>query len=54
MTKTLICRRIVIKNALLEKFRRSPRKTGGRRSTEWFERDYKDMPEAEFAAWNKA
>ena len=22
--------------------------------TEWFEGDFKDMPEAEFVAWNKA
>ena len=42
------------KNALMEKFKRSPRKTGRRRSTEWFEGDFKDMPEAEFVAWNKA
>ena len=34
-------------NALLEKFRTSPRKTGRRRSMEWFEHDFKDMPEAE-------
>ena len=38
----------------MEKFRRSPRKRGRRRSTEWFEGDFKDMPEAEFVAWNKA
>ena len=38
------------KNAFLEKFRRSLRKTERRRSTEWFERDFKDMPEAEFVA----
>ena len=36
-------------NALLENFRRSPR----RRSTEWFERDFKEMPEAEFVAYFK-
>ena len=39
MTKTLICRRIIKNDALLEKFRRSPRKTGRktgrRRSMEW-------------------
>ena len=50
MTKTVICRRIIKKNAFLEKFRRSLRKTGRRRSTEWFERDFKDIPEAEFVA----
>ena len=38
-------------NALLEKFRRSPRKTARRRSTEWFERDLEDMLEAEFVAY---
>ena len=42
-TKTLLCRRIIKNNALLEKFRRSPRKMGRRRlATEWFERDFKD------------
>ena len=36
MTKTLLCRRIIKNNALLEKFRRSPRKMGRRRlATEW-------------------
>jgi len=40
-------------NAVLENFIRSPRKTGRRRSTEWFERDFKDMPEAEFVAYFK-
>ena len=36
-------------NALLENFRRSPR----RRSTEWFERDFKEMTEAEFVVYFK-
>ena len=36
-------------NALLENFRRSPR----RRSTDWFERDFKEMPEVEFVAYFK-
>ena len=40
-------------NSLLENFRRSPRKTGRRRSTEWFERDFKEIPEAEFVAYFK-
>ena len=35
MKKTLICRRIIKNDALLEKFRRNPRKTGRRRSMEW-------------------
>ena len=35
-------------NALLEKFRRSPRKTGRRRSKERFEGDFKEMPEAHY------
>jgi len=43
MTKTLLCRRIIKNNGLLEKFRRNPRKMGRRRlATEWFERDFKD------------
>ena len=43
LTKTLLCRRIIKNNALLEKFRRSPRKMRRRRlATEWFVRDFKD------------
>ena len=40
-------------NAVLENFIRSPRKTGRRRSTDCFERDFKDMPEAELVAYFK-
>ena len=49
ITKALICRRILKNNSLLKKLR-CPRKKGRRRSTEWFDRDFKDMPEAEFVA----
>lgn len=40
LQKNVICRRIVENNALLEKLR-SPRKTERRRSTYWFERDFR-------------
>ena len=47
MTKTLICLRIIKNNALLETFRRNPRKReeGDRRSG--FERCLKDMREGQ-------
>ena len=53
VTKTLISRRIIKKQCSLGKVQKagSPRKTGRRRSTEWFECDFKDMPEAEFVAY---
>lgn len=41
--KSVICRRIVQNNSLLEKLRRDPRKTGKRQSTDWFERDFKGL-----------
>ena len=47
MTKALICRRIIKKQCSPGKVPEIPRKTGRRRSTEWFERDFEDMPEAE-------